>query len=99
MSEADYLVIWREQNRVNAAGFSTKFVESVTVGTPVITTDTGELRKYIIEYALGYVVTKKADIIDTTVLKKSPQLNDKVGMFCVWSYDRIIEEWINTVQV
>lgn len=47
ISQANYQVFLREDKRVNNAGFPTKFVESITCGTPVITTNTSDLGKYI----------------------------------------------------
>ncbi len=44
--EADYTCFFRERNRVSMAGFPTKFVESITAKTPVITNSTSDLEKY-----------------------------------------------------
>ena len=44
--DADYTCFFRERNRVSMAGFPTKFVESITAKTPVITNSTSDLEKY-----------------------------------------------------
>lgn len=44
---ADFSVFLREVNRVSTAGFPTKFGESLAVGTPVITTPTSDLPRYL----------------------------------------------------
>lgn len=56
VKEADYQIFIRENKRVNNAGFPTKFVESMACGTPVITTKTSDLDKYLIEGKNGFFV-------------------------------------------
>lgn len=46
VADADYSVVYRLKNRMTMAGFSTKFVESISCGTPVLMTDTSEYVKY-----------------------------------------------------
>lgn len=46
VADADYSVVYRLKNRMTMAGFSTKFVESISCGTPVLMTDTSEYIKY-----------------------------------------------------
>jgi glycosyltransferase involved in cell wall biosynthesis len=47
VKNSDFSVLLREINRVSKAGFPTKVVESLTVGTPVICNLTSDLGKYI----------------------------------------------------
>jgi len=56
INNADYTIILRDRNRATMAGFSTKVVESLSCGTPVITTDTSDLKKYITEGENGFYV-------------------------------------------
>lgn len=49
IKNADFTIICREKNLVTDAGFPTKFTESMCLGTPVITTDTSDLDRYILE--------------------------------------------------
>ena len=44
---ANYSCFFREENRVTKAGFPTKFVESVSCGTPVITNKSSNLEEYM----------------------------------------------------
>lgn len=44
---SDYTIFYREVSKVSTAGFPTKFVESVSCGTPVITNRTSDLHLYI----------------------------------------------------
>ena len=46
LKTADFSIFLRERNRMTTAGFTTKFVESISCGVPVITTDTSDLRIY-----------------------------------------------------
>lgn len=54
--EADYTILLREKNRATMAGFPTKVVESLSQGTPVITTRTSDLEVYITEGRQGFFV-------------------------------------------
>ena len=54
--KADFTILLREKNRATMAGFPTKVVESLSLGTPVITTRTSDLEDYIVEGRQGYFV-------------------------------------------
>jgi glycosyltransferase involved in cell wall biosynthesis len=45
--KADFSILLRADSRNSKAGFSTKFVESFAVGTPVIANLTGDLHRYL----------------------------------------------------
>ncbi len=53
---SDFTILIRDVNRSTAAGFPTKVSESITCGTPVITTRTSDLADYITEGIHGYFV-------------------------------------------
>lgn len=73
---ADYSLIIRPINRKTRAGFPTKFVESVTLGTPVIATDTSDLKEYIDKYRCGIIVEKfSLDFISQLNKKQMNQLD------------------------
>lgn len=63
---SDYSVLFREVTRGTMAGFPTKVVESMSFGTPLITTKTSDLPKYINSGNNGFFV----DIDDFSVLLK-----------------------------
>jgi glycosyltransferase involved in cell wall biosynthesis len=48
IAESDFFIFAREDNQISKAGFPTKFSESFAIGTPVITTPTSDLSKYLI---------------------------------------------------
>lgn len=54
---ADFSLVIREDSRLTKAGFPTKFVESITCGTPVIFTDNSDLKRYVQNGMNGYIVT------------------------------------------
>jgi len=56
MELADYSLLLREKNDVTESGFPTKLSESLSVGTPVIVTDTSDILSYIVEYKNGVVL-------------------------------------------
>lgn len=46
VKNSDFSIFYRRRTRTNMAGFPTKFVESISCGVPVITTDTSDLIQY-----------------------------------------------------
>lgn len=55
VSKCDYSVLLRPNNKVSKAGFSTKVVESMSLGTPMITNNTGDLSNYIVDGVNGFI--------------------------------------------
>ena len=60
VKRADYSLIIRDDNRLTKAGFPTKFTESISCGTAVISTDNSDLKKYIVNGNNGYIVSKES---------------------------------------
>ena len=52
---ADFSVLLRPNKRYAKAGFPTKYVESLAVGTPVIANYTSDLARYLIDNKTGFV--------------------------------------------
>lgn len=102
IQSSDYLVFMRDQNRVSAAGFSTKFVEAISSGTKVITTDTGELREYIGKYDLGKIIYNEGEL-EYLLDSKFDELiqNKKCNFTCdIFSYSNYVEQfncWLKKV--
>ena len=47
IASSDFSINYRDENKMNLAGFSTKVVESISVGTPVILNQIGEYSFYL----------------------------------------------------
>lgn len=56
LSRADFSLLFREITRGTTAGFPTKVVESMSCGTPMITTKTSDLADYIDDGQNGFFV-------------------------------------------
>lgn len=56
VANAGFTINLRDVNRMTTAGFSTKFVESISCGTPTITTNTSDLSMYLIEGKNGFFI-------------------------------------------
>lgn len=57
VKNADYMINYRDVNRMTEAGLSTKVVESVSLGTPVVMNPIGDTFNYLIEGLSGYKLT------------------------------------------
>ena len=55
VADADYTVFLRPENRVSRCGFPTKFVESMAVGTPVVTNLTSDLGEHLADGKNGFI--------------------------------------------
>lgn len=55
-SEADYMIFLRPNRRSSDAGFPTKLAESMAVGTPVITNNTGDIGLYLKTGINGFLI-------------------------------------------
>ena len=82
---SDYMVFIRRKNKVSEAGFSTKFVESISCSTSVITNNTGMLKEYIEKHKVGFIVEEDElkGLLDKDVLflKKSAVIKNKEKLF------------------
>lgn len=66
--KADFMVLLREVNRKNMAGFPTKFAESMSAVVPVIANATSDLGSYIINGKTGFIVEdEKARNLEKTL--------------------------------
>lgn len=74
VANAHFSLLVRRFSRCTNAGFPTKFVESLSLGTPVIATPTSDLAQYLINGVNGWVVeTESGEEIEQT-LRKSLEL-------------------------
>lgn len=55
--ESDYFFLVRDKNKMNDAGFPSKISEAIGLGTPVICTDTSDLKNYLEEGVMAHYLT------------------------------------------
>ena len=99
VSSSDYLVFLREKNRVTMAGFSTKFVEALSCGTAVITTDTSDMKSYIQRLSCGYLIDEKITLTeifnkDINELKEVKRNIKGTDLFDYKGYIPMFTNWI-----
>lgn len=58
VSSADFSVLIRDNNRVNTAGFPTKFVESISCNTAVIANSSSCIAKYLSDGENGFLIAE-----------------------------------------
>lgn len=56
LENTDYIVLFRNNNVVSSAGFSTKIAESISQNVPVITTDVGDNCRYLTHNIDSFIV-------------------------------------------
>lgn len=61
IADADFSINYRDKNRMTEAGFSTKIVESISMGTPVIINNIGDVHLYIENGKNGYILDENLD--------------------------------------
>lgn len=55
VTQSHFIIYFRNKNKVSLAGFPTKFVEALSLSTPVITNNVGDIGEYLIDGKNGYV--------------------------------------------
>ncbi len=100
ISSSDYMVFLRPRNRVSEAGFSTKFVETITCRTALISNNTGDIKKFTEKTGHGFVIDKVEQFqsvldMDIVSLKKNGEgLGESVSrMFDYREYKNIMNTW------
>lgn len=68
VSNADFSINFRDENLMTKAGFSTKIVESVSLGTPVIINSISDTFDYLSHGVTGFLLT--GDLTDDTLMLK-----------------------------
>jgi len=69
IKKADFSINYRDENLMTKAGFSTKIVESTSVGTPVVINDTGDTFSYLENGSDAFMLSGDVDT-DVSELKK-----------------------------
>lgn len=86
---ADFTILNRDKTEVTEAGFPTKFSESLCIGTPVITTNTSDIKVYLKEgengLLLDFGVTEN-NINKLYTVLSNRQLINKMKLYCETNY-------------
>lgn len=90
VAKSHYSFFFRKKNRTNSAGFSTKFVESISLGTSVITNDTGDLTYWIKKLTCGIILNlEDKKVINNcliNILKKKVYTIENIDSFDYLNY-------------
>lgn len=99
IKNADFSLFYREKTRVTMAGFPTKFSESITCGTPVITNKTSDLGNYLKEWENGIwiddIESDLSNILDMDINKlKAIKRKTSNDLFDYHRYISIMKEFM-----
>lgn len=105
---SDFTILIRDVNRSTTAGFPTKVSESISCGTPVITTKTSDLQNYIVEGENGYFIDINNKTLSVKTLQKILKLDDNEvnimkkkcvnsKLFSYINYSRIFQEFLEKI--
>ena len=74
VADADFTVLIRDKKRSTMSGFPTKVSESISCGTPVLCSDTSDLRQYIQNGVNGYICENdELESIYVTILRSTDE--------------------------
>jgi glycosyltransferase involved in cell wall biosynthesis len=86
ISKADYSILFRDVNRSTTSGFPSKFVETISCGTPMVTTRTSDLHLYLEPSENGFFIGGNDDITIakelSEIIKKSSESVFKMKKYC-----------------
>ncbi len=106
IEKADYMILLRDRNRTSMAGFPTKIAESITLGTPVITTNTSDIYKYVESGKEGYFLeSPKTEIVREKIIQiltegKNQEMKNKVQKnisFMPETYTKKIRAFVESI--
>lgn len=79
INKADFTFFLRKRDRVTMAGFPTKFVESIRCGTPVLTNESSDIKNYLKNGELGFLVDETSPkTLADSIFKAISQPDDKI---------------------
>lgn len=74
---SDYTVLFRPYQRSSEAGFSTKFVESISLGTPVLANITSDLASHLLDGETGFVSDSVDYAAIRAIIERAVKCSDK----------------------
>lgn len=101
VKNADYSIFLRDESIVTKAGFPTKFVESITSGTPVLTNKNSNVTDYLIEGKNGFLIdTHSIETINKSMIVplsvkplKLQQMKKETYESHIFDYRKFTEEF------
>lgn len=98
VGNSDYSIIIRDNNLVNTAGFPTKFVESISIGTAVIANQTSSISKYL-ELSNGGIIVDEKDLYFEIkkIMDCRENFQVKKNIFDYRNYIKLIGVFLDTV--
>lgn len=88
IAAAHFTVLFRTVTRATTAGFPTKFAESISCGTPVITTRTSDLKNFLISGKNGFFVSLEPNKLSDelmAIFDMNPQSIEDMKRYCIES--------------
>ena len=86
VSNADYSINYRDENLMTKAGFSTKIVESISVGTPIVMNSISDTFEYVEEGIMGFMLLGESSS-DIRLMKRlcslSKEKRTELKQFCL----------------
>jgi glycosyltransferase involved in cell wall biosynthesis len=80
IKNASYSIFLRDENKVTKAGFPTKFVESISAGTPVLTNKNSNVFDYLDNGINGFMInTESLETVVTSLLPALSVNSDKLN--------------------
>lgn len=92
VAKADYSVILRDRSRLTDAGFPTKFVESITLGTPALVSPHPDLSTLLCNGRNGVVVAGNDLAAELVGCHTSPRIPVERGLFDIRNYETAFVE-------
>ena len=77
LREADFSIFIRPTRKSSNAGFPTKLAESMSVGTPVITNNTGDISMYLHDGENGYISSDNSEEAIFKVFNRVTHMNEE----------------------
>jgi glycosyltransferase involved in cell wall biosynthesis len=77
VKKADFTIFVRDKNKITDAGFPTKFVESISCGTPVLTNKNDNLKEYLTPFETGFEINSNSEHELEESLKSILKMNKK----------------------
>ncbi|MDD4781724.1 MAG: glycosyltransferase [Tissierellia bacterium] len=98
IKKAHFNLFLRDNNLTNNAGFPTKFVESISCGTPALTNSTSNISDFIVEGKNGFLITDNSiQNIKATLSRAIKLPHEDIYEMKKWCYNSRIFDYKNYI--